>query len=75
MISCSMYNDTVSTLYVDSKYMHTNKTHNIRPGWNECVAEYRAEACEAFESWAIAGRPRQEPVLLAESEKCYVSTR
>ena len=32
------------------------KTHNIRPGWNKYGAEYRAEACEATKSWAMAGR-------------------
>ena len=40
-----------------------NKTHNIRPGWNKYVAEYRAEACEATKSWTMAGRPRQGSVF------------
>lgn len=48
--------DIVSALDEDSKpyQKHQNKTHNISPGWNEYVAEYCGEACEA---WAIAGRP------------------
>lgn len=45
------------------KDKHNNKTHNIKRGWNEYVAEYRAEACEAFKLWTIAGRLRQGSVL------------
>jgi len=62
---CFMDNDIVSALYEDSKpyYKRNNKTQNITPSWNEFVAEYHAEACEAFKSWDIAGRSRQGPVL------------
>ncbi len=39
------------------------KAFNIKPGWNEYVAEHHAAAREAFKRWSSAGRHRQGDVF------------
>ena len=39
--------------------MTQNKKSNSRPGWNEHVAMYHTEACEAYKLWITAGKPKQ----------------
>jgi len=41
----------------------SDKSYNIKPGWNKFVAAHRAEAKEAFKAWVLVGRPRQGPEL------------
>lgn len=52
---CSMCNDIIGAVYEGSEpyYKQKNKTHYNRPGWSKYVAEYHAEAPEAFKSWAM----------------------
>ncbi len=57
---CLMYNDIVNALHGCRVVGIMNKT---RPGWSKHVAEYHAEAREAFKLWVMAGRPRQGPEL------------
>lgn len=37
------------------------KQQNVRPGWNDHVADLHVEAKNAFKAWVIAGRPRHGP--------------
>ena len=58
---CGMYDNIVAALNASSKSLskHKNKACNIKPGWNDFVAEQNAAAREAFKLWSHAGRPRQ----------------
>ena len=58
---CVMYDDIVKALDSSSKPLCKNKSRgsNMKPGWNEYVAEHHAVAREAFLLWIEAGRPRQ----------------
>lgn len=59
-----LYNPIVSSLLVASKPLcRPKKKGKATPGWNACVAEFYTEACEATNSWALAGRPRQGPLF------------
>lgn len=62
---CAMYDCIVGAVYEASRpyFTHSNKAHNIKPGWNKYVAAHCTEAKEAFKAWVLAGRPRQGPAL------------
>ena len=61
----SMYDTIVKCLNASSELVNKSKCKvpNIRPGWNEFVAEQYAEAREAFRLWSEAGRPRHGVLL------------
>jgi hypothetical protein len=62
---CDMYNDILKALIEasGSLFTQTRKTRNIKPGWNNFVANHHTEANMAYKAWVLAGRPRQGPEL------------
>ncbi len=60
---CIMYEKIVNCLISSGKRFCNNrcKQHNVRPGWNEYVAERHAEAKDAFKTWVLSGRARHGP--------------
>jgi len=62
---CAMYDCIVGALYEASRpyYTCSDKSYNIKQGWNKFVAAHMAEAKEAFKAWVLVGRPRQGPDL------------
>ena len=61
---CAMYDTIVKCLNACELFNKSKcKVRNIRPGWNEVVAEKHAEAREAFRLWSEAGRPRHGVLL------------
>lgn len=61
-----MYENIIKAL-IDSSLslqIRENRMHqNIKPGWNEFVAQQHATAREAFKLWQEAGKPKQGPVF------------
>ena len=60
-----MYDKIVGALDTASKpmYKNNNRARNIRPRWNEHVAELHEAAREAYMLWVRAGKPRQGPLF------------
>ena len=57
---CNMYDNIVKCLCVasESLYRCKNRVHNIRPGWNEHVADLHSAAREAHLLWVESGKNR-----------------
>ena len=63
----SFYNDIIRALNVSSEFLCKKRSKprgfNVRPGWNEHVAELHTAAREAHLLWRDSGRPRQGPLM------------
>ena len=62
---CNVYDSIVECLCIasESLYQCKNRVQNIRPGWNEHVAELHSAAREAHLIWVEAGKNRQGPLF------------
>ena len=62
---CTMYDNIVQSLNSASEplYKCKNRVHNIKPGWNEHVAELHTAAREAYLMWIESGKNRQGPLF------------
>lgn len=61
---CDSYDNIIKALHASAgSFCSHKKVLNIKPGWNEYVAEHHAAAREAFKLWTNAGRPRQGDVF------------
>ena len=60
-----MYDNIVKCLCVasESLYQFKNRVHNIRPGWNEHVADLHSAAREAHLLWVESGKNRLGPLF------------
>ena len=60
-----MYNQIVDSLHTASEplYKFRNRVRNIRPGWNEHVAELHTAARDAFKLWVDTGKSRQGQIF------------
>lgn len=60
---CFLYDNIVESLLTSGRSLHKTKMYNSKPGWNEYVREFHAEARKAFKAWVESGRQNHGPLF------------
>lgn len=60
---CLFYDNIVEYLLTSSRSLHNTKMYNSKPGWNEYVKQFHAEARKAFKAWVESGRHKYGPLF------------